>query len=90
MARKSHRSRAVRWVKVRTPGGEIRIHYVKRKLGVPRCALCKRPLQGFPELLPKEARRGHRPPTRVYGGYLCHRCLMKALRVSVREMVSGG
>ncbi|HDH07175.1 MAG TPA: 50S ribosomal protein L34e [Thermoproteales archaeon] len=78
--KRTPRSRRLRAVKVRTPGGRVVIHYEKRPYNPPSCAICKRPLQGFPKLRPKDIRKGHRPPTRIYGGYLCHQCLEKLMK----------
>ncbi len=75
--RRTPRSRKLRRVYVRTPGGRTVVHYEKRKHDVPKCAICKRPLNGFPKLRTKDLRKGHRPPSRIFGGYLCHQCLEK-------------
>ena len=73
--RRTPRSRRLRRIAVRTPGGRVVYHYEKRKYDVPKCAICKKPLSGFPKMRPKDARKGHRPPGRIYGGYICPKCL---------------
>ncbi|RLE80296.1 MAG: 50S ribosomal protein L34e [Thermoprotei archaeon] len=82
------RSRRLRRTIVRTPGGRLAIHYKKRKYDVPKCAICKHPLNGFPKLRPKDVRKGHRPPTRIFGGYLCANCLEKFIREKVMSQYS--
>ncbi|RLF00366.1 MAG: 50S ribosomal protein L34e [Thermoprotei archaeon] len=84
MPRPALRSRSLRRVKIRTPGGLSVVHYERRKHSLPKCALCKRPLRGIGKLLPREERKGVRMPTRPYGGYLCHKCLENALKRAIR------
>ena len=86
MPRPALRSRSLRRVKVRTPGGRTVVHYEKRKHNIPKCALCKKPLRGVGKLTAKEERKGIRMPTRPFGGYLCHSCLEKALKRALREI----
>ena len=75
--------RRAKWKLVRTPGGRLVVRVVDKKHDYPKCAICKRPLHGFPKMTAREERRGHRPPTRVYGGYLCSDCLRSALKAAV-------
>ncbi|MEM1508725.1 MAG: hypothetical protein QXY49_04605 [Thermofilaceae archaeon] len=83
MPRPALRSRAVKKKLVRTPGGRLVLHIQSKKHKPPKCALCKVSLHGFPRMSSKEERRGHRPPNRMYGGYLCADCLRKALKAAV-------
>ncbi len=85
MPRPSLRSRTTKRKLVRTPGGRLVIHIIPKKHDVPKCAVCKRPLNGFPKMTAKEERRGHRPPGRPYGGYICPRCLKEGLKAAVRQ-----
>lgn len=91
MPRKRYRTHSLRRVYVRTPGGEIVIHYEKRPWGTPRCALCKRPLFGVPrdsrklKDLPKTKKRPERP----YGGYLCAECLRRELTLAILDKYAG-
>ena len=84
MVRPAYRSRRLRRVKVRTPGGETRIHYEKGFAGPPRCALSGVKLQGM------DGKRGKTEHTRIkavsrpYGGYVSHRVLARGLRLAVR------
>lgn len=86
MPRPALRSRTTKRVIVRTPGGRLVIRIKTKKHDVPKCAICKRPLQGIPKLTPKEERRGHRPPRRPYGGYLCHKCLRNRMKSYIRKV----
>lgn len=88
MPRPALRSRTTRRKVVRTPSGRHVIHVVPKKHDYPKCAICGRPLQGFPKMTAKEERRGHRPPTRMYGGYICHRCLRRGLKAAVRALTA--
>ncbi len=83
MPRPAHRSRTVKKVYVRTPGGKVVVHYRRKKVNPPRCAKCGKPLNGFPKMKLKEARKGHRPPGRPYAGYLCHKCLSRGIVLAV-------
>lgn len=85
MPRPAYRSRTIKRVHVRTPGGRLVVHYRRKKLAQPKCAVCGRTLSGFQKMTLREARKGHRPPGRPYGGCLCHECLIKALKKAVRE-----
>lgn len=71
---------------VRTPGGRLVRHYLPKRHDVPKCAVCKRPLHGFWKMTAKEERKGHKPPQRPYGGYLCHKCLMERLKKAARSL----
>lgn len=84
MPRPALRSRTTKRRPVRTPGGRLVMRVIPKKHGYPRCAVCKRPLQGVPRMTIREERRGHRPPVRMYGGYLCHECLRSALKEAIR------
>jgi len=90
MPRPMYRSRSLRRVYVRLPGGETVVHYEKRRPGPARCAICGRPLNGVPRLraselrrLPKTAKR----PERIYGGVICPSCLAKLIKKAVRSQV---
>ena len=78
MPRPMYRSRSLKRRKIRTPGGDLVIHYERRKGDWYKCAICKRPLFGVPKdprNYPKSARRPERP----YGGFLCPDCLKRLL-----------
>jgi len=86
-----------REVKRRTPGGRVTIIYKRTRPNPPRCAWCKRPLQGVVRIHPTYLRRINKTQKRVsrpFGGYLCHECLRKLMKMKAREeakmMISSG
>ncbi|MGC9011400.1 MULTISPECIES: 50S ribosomal protein L34e [Thermogladius] len=87
MPRPMYRTRSWRRVVVRTPGGELRVHYEKRRPSPAHCAICGRPLNGVPRLRPSQLRKlakTEKRPERIYGGVICPSCLAKLIRRSVR------
>jgi large subunit ribosomal protein L34e len=90
MPRPHQRTRSLRKVYVRTPGGETKIHYEKRRPGPARCAICGRPLNGVPRLRPAELRKlpkTAKRPERMFGGVICPDCLAKLLKKTIRSQV---
>lgn len=84
MPRPTYRSRkGWRRITIRTPGGENKVHYERRKINPPKCPICGRRLN-MPKVYPKEARKGFRPPGRPYAGNICPSCLSRALKEAVR------
>lgn len=72
-----HRTRSLRRVKVKTPGGRVKIHYRKRKPKKAHCAVCKNVLLGVPNQRPYKMRtmpKTSKRPERIYGGVLCSKC----------------
>jgi large subunit ribosomal protein L34e len=72
-----HKSRSLRRVAKRTPGGRNVTHYEKRKPSAAHCSECGAKLHGVPrerpyrmQNMPKTAKRPERP----YGGVLCSKC----------------
>ncbi len=82
MPRPRYRTRSLRKVFVRTPGGRLVIHYEKRNKGWYKCAICGRPLAGVPRE-PKDYPKSSRRPERPYGGYLCAECLRRELTLEI-------
>lgn len=77
------RSRSLRRLQVKVPGGRTALHYKERKPGKAKCSKCSSLLKGVPRerslkmhKLPKTKKRPERP----YGGNLCSKC-MRALIV---------
>ncbi|RLF24266.1 MAG: 50S ribosomal protein L34e [Thermoprotei archaeon] len=87
MPRPTHRSRSWRRIYLRTPGGRTTVHYERRKVNPPRCAICKQPLN-MPRMDRKAAREGFRTPGRPYAGCVCPKCLRDAIKRAVR-IISG-
>merc|ERR1712085_95583 len=70
---KSNRTRFLR-----TPGGRLQIHTVKKKPSGPKCGDCKKRLLGIPALRPTEYKRlkkRDRKVNRAYGGHHCGPCV---------------
>ena len=83
MPRPSQRSRSLRRVKRKTPGGRSVIHYERRKHSIAKCSACKKPLSGVPRerdsgiaKLPKTKKR----PDRPFGGNLCSSCMRREMK----------
>ena len=72
------RSRSLRRLQVKVPGGATKLHYKERKPGKAKCGSCGSVLKGVPRerplkmhKLPKTKKRSERP----YGGNLCSKCM---------------
>jgi large subunit ribosomal protein L34e len=89
LVRPALRSRSLRRIYRRTPGGRLVVHYEKRKPNPARCAKCGKPLNGVPRLRPSRLRKLSKTakrPERPYGGVYCASCLAELLR----EAIMGG
>ncbi|MCG2870448.1 MAG: 50S ribosomal protein L34e [Vulcanisaeta sp.] len=84
MPRPALRSRKLRRIKTRTPGGRLVTHYEKRFASKPRCAICGKPLSGIDMARVKTEHIRGLTVSRPYGGYVCHRCLALGLRLAIR------
>jgi len=84
MPRPAQRSKTLRRMKVRTPGGVTVTRYGKRAKGVPKCPVTGLPLSGMNA---KVYRLGVsiRAPSRPYGGAYSHKVVARALRLAVRR-----
>ncbi|MDP6293225.1 MAG: 50S ribosomal protein L34e [Candidatus Woesearchaeota archaeon] len=72
------RSRTLRRVKVKTPGGKTITHYRMRKPGKAQCRDCGAYMAGIPHVIRSVLRnltRSQKRPTRPYAGNLCGKCL---------------
>lgn len=90
MPRPRLRTRSLRRVNVRTPGGRTVVHYETKRPGPARCAICGRVLNGVPRLRPVELRKlpkTAKRPERLFGGVLCPSCLEKLLKKSIRQTI---
>ena len=77
-----HRSRTLRRVFVKTPGGKTKLTYRKRAPSKAKCAECGAILRGvtrarFNRL--KKISKTKKSPSRPYGGKLCPKCSRKKL-----------
>jgi len=81
MPRPGLRTRSLRRILKKIPGGAFVIHYTKRKPSVSRCAKCKKPLKGVPKNSRiKRIARSLRKSSRPYGGNLCSKCSREAIK----------
>ncbi|MBT4445719.1 50S ribosomal protein L34e [archaeon] len=81
------KSRRLRRVKVRTPGGKTVMHYRQRKPSAAICAIYGTPLAGVPKItdskrknIPKSQRRPERP----YGGVLSSKAMRDVIKEQAR------
>ncbi|KAL7672787.1 hypothetical protein ACOME3_007668 [Neoechinorhynchus agilis] len=77
--RLSYNTRSNRRKVVRTPGGRLVVHYVKKPGTAPLCGQCKETrLSGIKPSRPKDRRRlkrNKRTVSRPYGGSRCFQCV---------------
>ena len=76
----SKRSRSLRRIFVKTPGGRTTIHYKYRKPSSAKCGKCGAVLKGIIRERPYKMRKiakTKKRPTRPYGGVLCTKCMRK-------------
>ncbi|HJN56641.1 MAG: 50S ribosomal protein L34e [Candidatus Woesearchaeota archaeon] len=88
MVERFKRSRSLRKVKVKVPGGSTVVHYRRRKPKGAKCGNCSATLKGIPRERPikmtKMAKTKKRPE-RPYGGNLCSRCMRSLIVERVRS-----
>ena len=76
------RSRSLRKVFRKVPGGRVSIHYKKRKPKSAKCGSCGAVLKGIPRELPykmKKMAKTKKRPERPYGGVLCSKCMRQEI-----------
>ncbi|KAF6003730.1 60S ribosomal protein L34 [Cyanidiococcus yangmingshanensis] len=72
--RKPYATRSNKIRKVKTPGGVLTVHYLKKQAKPPRCGDTGVKLNGMPVRRPREYARLSKPKksvSRAYGGALC-------------------
>lgn len=85
---KMERSRSRRRVKVKTPSGEVKIHYRERKPAKVKCGVCGDVLKGVPNKRPRDLSKlskSKKRPERPYGGVLCSKCTRKKLLEGLKK-----
>ncbi len=90
MPRPSLRSRTLRRIKKRIPGGASVTHYLRRKPSPARCAVCGRPLHGVASeraAKMKKMAKSMKVPSRMFGGNLCPSCARERLKEMARKNV---
>ncbi|MBI2651811.1 50S ribosomal protein L34e [Candidatus Woesearchaeota archaeon] len=88
MTAPNKRSRRLRRLQVRVPGGRTALHYKQRKPGKAKCGRCNSLLKGVlretsskMSKLPKTRKRPERP----YGGNLCSKCTRQEIVNKARQ-----
>jgi len=81
------RSRTFKRVKTRLPGGDLVLHYEKRKPKAIKCS-CGKELKGIPRERPYKMQKlgiSKKRTERPYGGNLCSECSRKLIKQKARE-----
>merc|ERR1711916_382913 len=76
--RLSYNTKSNRKKIVKTPGGKLVYHYVKKAGSVPKCGDCPDKLRGIKPSRPMERSRMTKrlkTVSRAYGGSRCHKCV---------------
>lgn len=82
------KSRTFRRVKVKTPGGNTKVQYKRRKPSKAKCAGCGAVLPGTARALPRKMQnmpKTKKRPTRPYGGVLCTKCTRNKIKQKARQ-----
>ncbi|MBW3001743.1 50S ribosomal protein L34e [Candidatus Woesearchaeota archaeon] len=85
------KSRTFRRVKVKTPGGNTKVQYKRRKPSKAKCAGCGAVLAGVARALPRKMQnmpKTKKRPTRAYAGVLCTKCTRKKITQKARQYIS--
>ena len=88
MVRRALRSKSLRKVKVKTPGGDTVTHYRKRKPSKAHCGNCGRVLSGVARARQTELKnmaKTKKRPERPYGGNLCSKCMRSLIVEKARS-----
>ena len=88
MVKPGQRSRTLRRVFRRTPGGKTVLHFMKRKPSKAKCGKCGRLLAGVPRERPYKMMRlskTKKRPERPYGGVLCSACTRQKIVSEARK-----
>jgi len=82
------RSRSLRKIFRKVPGGRTNIHFKRKKPKAARCGNCGAVLKGVPRELPYKMRstaKTKKRPERPFGGVLCSRCMRQTIIDKVRQ-----
>jgi large subunit ribosomal protein L34e len=74
-------------VKVKAPGGAVKMQYRKRKPSIAKCSKCKSPLKGIPRLRPVKMQnisKSQKTVARPYGGNMCSSCTRSLIKAQAR------
>ncbi|MDT7900461.1 MAG: 50S ribosomal protein L34e [Acidianus sp.] len=84
MPKPQFRSRSYRKLHIRTPSGESKLHFERRKNKLAHCAICGNPLNAVKTNKVYSFSLTEKRPERPFSGYMCHRCLENLIKLSVR------
>jgi len=84
----SQKSRSLRRIKLRLPGGKPTLHFSPKAGGKPTCSICGTELHGVVSSRTGSKASTFRVPTRPYAGVLCHSCLSSQIRQLARPVES--
>ena len=82
------RSRSLRKVFRKVPGGRVSLHHKKKKPKAAKCGNCGASLKGVPRAFPFRMRsmaKTKKRPERPFGGVLCSRCMRLEIIKKVRQ-----
>jgi len=82
------RSRSLRKVFRKVPGGRVSVQYRRKKPSAPECSNCGAVLKGVPRELPYRMRsmaKTKKRPERPFGGVLCSKCMRLEIINRVRQ-----
>lgn len=88
MPQKMKRSRTLRRIFVKTPGGRTVMHYRQRKPAKAQCAGCGRVLAGVARGRASELHKmakSEKRPERPFGGVLCGGCMRREMIARARR-----
>merc|ERR1712055_173633 len=93
--RLSYNTKSNRRKIVKTPGGKLVYHYVKKLGTVPKCGDCKEKLRGIKPSRPMERTsmtKRLKTVSRTYGGSRCHKCvrsrIIRAFLIEEQKIVA--
>jgi len=90
MVERSKRTRSVKKVKIRTPGGITTTHYRSGRAAKVRCGLCEKALPAVASGTPTQLKgmsASSKVPNRPYAGVLCSDCVDGLIRYVTRMEV---
>ncbi len=82
MVEPAKRSRSLRKVSYRTPGGKTKKRYLRRKSVKATCGACGKKLAGVST--DKKLSKSQKKPGRKFSGNLCHSCTTYVLKLQTR------
>jgi large subunit ribosomal protein L34e len=83
-----YRSKTLRKVFRKTPGGRVSLLYKKRKPQKGKCAKCGALLHGVARAIPTRMSnipKSKKRPTRPFGGNLCSKCMRFNIKAKTRK-----